>query len=273
MIASKKFLNQPKTFWAQVKLISMSLGYSGKDNIKVYSAEEIAACLEKKGLKSDHIIKEGVISTEGKLLVDYFIHRSKSLNECAKTNLMKREEAKAIFEDLLSKSKVEVSIPYNKQKGDKRHYAYLTGIVSILTANTLGHANFDNDPRSLIVITNEQEPIQTLSRRVDGAFPSTTNPKAIWEIKEYYGTTTFGSRVADGVYETLLDGYELRELEMISKIRVGHYLIVDDRFTWWECGKSYLCRMVDMMHEGFVDEVIFGKEVLTRWPEIVKKWK
>src|ERR1700753_768216 len=122
MIASKKFLNQPKTFWAQVKLISMTLGYSGKDNIKIYSAEEIVECLKNKGLKSDHIIKEGVVSAEGKLLVDYFQHRAKSLNECAKPNLMKREEAKEIFEDLLAKSKVEVHIPYNKQKGEKRHY-------------------------------------------------------------------------------------------------------------------------------------------------------
>ena len=38
------------------------------------------------------------------------------------------------------------------------------------------------------------------------------DPLAVWEIKEYYYTTTFGSRVADGVYETLLDGMELREL-------------------------------------------------------------
>jgi len=28
----------------------------------------------------------------------------------------------------------------------------------------------------------------------------------------YYYTTTFGSRVEDGVYETLLDGMELEEL-------------------------------------------------------------
>lgn len=251
----------------------MTLGYSGKDEIKVYTASDIAECLTNKGLKSDHIIKDGVVSAEGKLLEEYFKHRAKSLNECARPNLMKREEAKAVFEELLAKSKIDVHLPYNKQKGDKRHYAYLTGIVNLLTANTLGHTEFDSDPRSLIVITNQQEPIQTLSRRVDGAFPATTNPKAIWEIKEYYGTTTFGSRVADGVYETLLDGYELRELELISQIRVKHYLIVDDHFTWWSCGKSYLCRMVDMMHEGFVDEVIFGKEVIERWPKIVKTWK
>ena len=48
---------------------------------------------------------------------------------------------------------------------------------------------------------------------MDGGFPSITNPLAIWEVKEYYYTTTFGSRVADGVYETLLDGMEIEELE------------------------------------------------------------
>jgi len=47
---------------------------------------------------------------------------------------------------------------------------------------------------------------------VDGAFPSTVNPIAVWEIKEYYTQQTFGSRIADGVYESLLDGMELEEL-------------------------------------------------------------
>lgn len=51
-----------------------------------------------------------------------------------------------------------------------------------------------------------------MSRRFDGAFPSTINPILIWEIKEYYYTTTFGSRIADGVYETQLDGYEIKTI-------------------------------------------------------------
>jgi len=51
------------------------------------------------------------------------------------------------------------------------------------------------------------------------------NPIAIWEIKEYYYTTTFGSRVADGVYETLPDGLELREAKENLKIHVEHNLI------------------------------------------------
>ena len=95
----------------------------------------------------------------------------------------------------------------------------------------------------------------------------------MWEIKEYYGTTTFGSRVADGVYETMLDGEELKELEEKENIKIKHYLIVDDKFTWWDKGKSYLCRIIDILNSGLVDEVIFGREILDRWPKIMKSIK
>lgn len=104
------------------------------------------------------------------------------------------------------------------------------------------------------------------------AYPSPVDPDAVWEIKEFYGTTTFGSRVADGVYETMLDGLELRQARNESNRRLRHYLILDDRFTWWDCGRSYLCRVVDLLHMGLVDEVLFGREVLTRWPRIVAEW-
>lgn len=107
---------------------------------------------------------------------------------------------------------------------------------------------------------------------MDGAYPSIVDPVAVWEVKEYYGTRTFGSRVADGVYETMLDGYEFEELAEHERREIKHYLIVDDYFTWWDCGRSYLCRIVDMLHMGLVDEVLFGREVLSRWPEIVKSW-
>ena len=128
-------------------------------------------------------------------------------------------------------------------------------------------------PRALCAITDTSNRlVNVLSRWMDGAYPDVKNPKAVWEVKEYYGTTTFGSRVADGVYETQLDGYEILEAKRVSGRNIQHYLFVDDRFTWWDCGRSYLCRLVDMLHMGFVDEIIFGKEVLTRWPHIVRSW-
>ena len=273
MIPSPKYLKQPKSFWAQVKLVSMTLGYSKNDSIKEYTLEEITECLKKHSLSVEHLMDSAnKPTTEGKILINYFKFRSTVLNRLAKPNFMKREQAKVEFDKLYKKYKPKVLIPLNKQKGEKRHPSYLTGIINILTEATLGNLNFDADPRKLIVATKNQKALHTLSRRVDGTYPSTTNPTALWEIKEYYGTTTFGSRVADAVYETMLDGYELNELRLKEEIDIKHYLIVDDRFTWWECGKSYLCRLIDMLHEGYLDEVIFGKEVLVRWPQIVKSW-
>ncbi|KLC26193.1 hypothetical protein TB9_20905, partial [Xanthomonas perforans] len=89
---------------------------------------------------------------------------------------------------------------------------------------------------------------------------------------QYYYTTTFGSRVADGVYETLLDGLELQELEQNEGMRAQHILIIDSHRTWWVSGKSYLCRIIDMLNMGLVTEVIFGREVVDRIPQIAQEW-
>jgi len=128
------------------------------------------------------------------------------------------------------------------------------------------------DPRELTSVTLNGAPLRTLARRVDGAFPKIINPIAVWEIKEYYYTTTFGSRVADGVYETLLDGMELEELRTQEKIDVKHYLMIDDYNTWWNMGRSYLCRIIDILHMGYIDEALFGYEVVERLPLLVKEW-
>ena len=169
--------------------------------------------------------------------------------------------------------KPKCPLPMNKQKGAKKNHAFLTGIVNMLVEASIGGTSCDYDPKRLTTITRNRMPLRTLSRRVDGAFPSVINPITIWEIKEYYYTTTFGSRVADGVYESMLDGYELEELEMVAKRKIHHVLIVDARFTWWVKGKSYLCRIIDMLHMGLIDEVLFGREVVVRVPELARKWK
>jgi hypothetical protein len=121
-------------------------------------------------------------------------------------------------------------------------------------------------------LIGQKQPVWTLARRVDGAFPSSINPIAVWELKEYYYTTTFGNRVADGVYETLLDGMELEEVREREGIDIKHYLMLDARYTWWDCGRSYLCRIIDMLHMGYVDEVLFGSEVIERLPSLVGEW-
>ncbi len=48
--------------------------------------------------------------------------------------------------------------------------------------------------------------------------------------------------------------------------------MIDAHYTWWECGKSYLCRIVDMLHMGYVDEVLVGREIFSRLPSLVNSW-
>ena len=57
-----------------------------------------------------------------------------------------------------------------------------------------------------------------------------------------------------------------------ENIHVKHYLMVDSHYTWWVDGKSYLCRLIDMLNMGYVDEVLFGFEVIERLPNLVKEW-
>lgn len=65
---------------------------------------------------------------------------------------------------------------------------------------------------------------------------------------------------------------EVEELAVSESVEVLHYLIIDAHYTWWDCGKSYLCRIIDMLHMGYVDEVLVGREILTRLPLLVKGW-
>jgi len=185
---------------------------------------------------------------------------------------MDAEQARTEFIKLKQSLCPKCPIPLNKQKGKKKAPAYLTGIVNMLIEANAAGLPCDYDPRELTTVTLNGVPVRTLARRVDGAFPKTVNPIAVWEIKDYYYTTTFGSRVADGVYETLLDGMELKELRINEKIDIKHYLFLDAHYTWWVKGRSYLCRVIDMLHMGYVDEVLFGRETLERLPEIVKEW-
>jgi hypothetical protein len=63
-----------------------------------------------------------------------------------------------------------------------------------------------------------------------------------------------------------------RELREREGVHVKHYLMVDAHHTWWECGKSYLCRILDRLHMGYIAEVLFGREVVSEMPRIVREW-
>lgn len=270
-----KFLRQEKSFWAAVRSLSQEIGYTvrGEGEILVPSYDQMAAAYVSLGLDPISIKDTANNPTPlAQLLHEYFSYRAEILTRYVEPNLMDVTKAKALFDKLYAEIKPSRPIPMNKQKGEKKSPAYLTGIIMMLIERESKNAECDYDPRKLTTVTKNGSPVRTFARRVDGAFPTSVNPIAVWEIKEYYYTTTFGSRVADGVYETLLDGMEIEELREHENIDVKHYLFVDAHYTWWTCGKSYLCRMIDMLHMGYVDEILFGQEVVSEMPRIVAEW-
>lgn len=275
MRPDEQFLKQPKHFWANVRTLSQLLGYTHRTTkqIKIPIPSEAKTVLNGIGLNSDHLLDDlGQLTAFGQTLFAYFKHRADVLNDFVKPHLMNVDQAKALFTDLRAQLDPKCPLPMNKQKDTKKNYAYFTGIINMLIEASIEDLPCQYDPRELTTVTFNGAPLRTLARRVDGAFTSTVNPIAIWEIKEYYYTTTFGSRIADGVYETLLDGLELEELREHENIEVKHYLMIDDYNTWWNDGRSYLCRIIDTLHMGYIDEVIFGAEAVERIPILAKEW-
>lgn len=274
MKADHRFLNCSKSFWATVRSVSQIIGYTarGEGQVKIPTINEIISTFQRLGLNIDHVITNGKPTNFAYQLIEYYKYRADILNNYVEPRLMDVKRAKNEFNKLFRKLKPSCPIPMNKQTGNKKAQAFLTGIVNMLIEANAGSIACNYDPRELTTITRDGLPLRTLARRVDGAFPAAVNPVAIWEIKEYYYTTTFGSRVADGVYETLLDGMELEELNESENMHVFHCLILDAHYTWWVCGKSYLCRIIDMLNMGYADEVLFGYEVVERLPTLVKNW-
>jgi hypothetical protein len=281
MKPNERFLKQDKSFWANVRTISEVVGYTKKgkkrsdpSQVRIPTFLEVKEAFQKIGLNSTHIVgEEGHLSSFGQVLFDYFTYRADILNAYVEPRLMNVTKARNLFNELRESHQPTCPLPMNKQKKEKKDYAFFTCIINILIEANAEGLPCNHDPRKLTAFIRNDAPLRTLARRVDGAFTSTVNPVTIWEIKEYYYTTTFGSRVADGVYETLLDGMEIEELRDHEEVEeVKHYLMLDAYDTWWNKGRSYLCRIIDMLHMGYVDEVLFGYEVVERLPLLVKEW-
>ena len=275
MLPDGRFISLPDHFWASVRAISESTGYSDRNEnrVKAPTRAEILKAIQVRDLDINYFLDDRGCFTEfGLTLRDYLKYRADALNDYVKKYLMNAEQAGQLFRRLKKEMNPQCPIPMNKQRGDKKAPAYFTGIINMLIEDNLNGNPCNYDPGKLITVVQSGQLVYTSSRRLDGAFPSTANPVAVWEVKEQYYTTTFGSRVAAGIYESLLDGMELAELRRQRDIFVKHYFMLDAYDTWWLKGRSYLCRIVDMLHMGYVDEVLFGYEVVERLPSIVQGW-
>lgn len=269
MQANVNFKSKPKYFFEAARLISERHGYSSRRSKTVDSEVKTISSVQANDIfKTLGIVEDSSVNTRD--VCEYINYRAQLINAEVEPNLMNREQAKLLYESEKATKNPRTPPLMNKQKGEKRHESFLACLVQIQAEALLGYGNFNNDPQRLAYLTNQKNQLtKCFARRFDGAVPGIENPKVVWEVKEYYGTTTFGSRVADGVYETLLDGYEIVEAREHGHT-LHHYLFIDDYFTWWSLGKSYVCRIIDMMHTGHVDRVYFGKQVVSQFPADLK---
>ena len=287
MIADDAWRNQSQVFWNYVRVISENLGYSRSGKVLRHSEKDIRRALINLNLSTDINVTIGQ-------LVQYFHFRADLIETTIATYLQTPNEARTLFEEVVAryttsvtsrfnqngqenarvytvKNGVPVIAPYNKQKGHKREIDYLTAVSNILISHHLVGEDFDQDPHRLPVVTESGIIQGAMSRRMDGAYPSCVNPLAVWEFKCYYYTTTFGSKISDAVYIASLDGYERDEIFNNTARRIYTTLFLDAYSAWLEQGKSYLCRIVDLLHRGSIDDLVIGAEVLTAIPEMVKK--
>jgi len=111
--------------------------------------------------------------------------------------------------------------------------------------------------------------LHVTARNLDGAIPSLSNPSIVWEIKEYWGEKSGGSKMSDAVYECNLVGRELREFEDRTEHRhVDHIVFVDGK-PQWASRQSDMRRLIDLFHQGLIDHLFIGREVESDWRELL----
>jgi hypothetical protein len=148
MEPNSDFLDQPPVFWANVRAIGETVGYTerGHGTIKVPSLAEMSGAMLARDLGTAHITdSKGAPTNLGKRLQDYFGYRAGVLNDYVEPRLMDVDRAKAEFAGL----KAELCpgrncpLPVNKQKGEKRAKAYLTCMVNMIVEANAGEFGCD----------------------------------------------------------------------------------------------------------------------------------
>lgn len=269
MRANPAFLGQPERFWTVVQTAGDELGYKGRSSSNrgplSHSVDDVRAALGRRGAV------EPSMESWVYFAVEYMAFRAELLQRYVEPALMNREQASAEYSRLLAAGPWSSPTPLNQQAGETgKDPRYLTGMVNILTEAALGGYYFNANPQHQISLTIDGIPSKMMSRRLDGIFPITMiDPRACWEIKEYYGGTS-GSRINDGLNEIRLDGHEIWQSG--RRDLMVNYAIVDGYDAWWKSNYSLLCQLIDILHKGLVTELLFGRQVLTDWPAVVRGW-
>lgn len=271
MFANEDFQGQGREFWSYVRLVSEQAGYQprGDKVVKEYDVEDLQETVEETGINAKPIL--GGFSEQttdlGNDVLDYLNYRSEQV-EVALDRIRTRDQAVDEFEEFSEGFQMDTE-QLNKQ-GSSQSLIFANSVNLVLEKET--GVDFNPNPRTLPTVLDDKNSLQmTLPKWPDGAFPTARDPRAIWEVKEFYSSTTFGSRIADAIYEIMLFNEELDTLRNETGMEVELYLMTDG-YEAWQSGVSYICRIIDILNMGYIDAAIFGEEVFTQWPDIVDEW-
>lgn len=173
--------------------------------------------------------------------------------------------------DFCKKNKFKVGATKTSNQSHHQSSKALIAAVSGIAEQSCKKAKVDVelDPQRRAV-WNLKNGLHVSARNLDGAIPSLQSPKAIWEIKEYWGKTKGGSKMSDAVYECHLVGLELRLFESQKNVHIEHIVFVDGKEQWGH-RKSDLLRFIDLLQQGLIDQLIVGEEVETEWAPLSEK--
>jgi len=184
-------------------------------------------------------------------LLSKYIEGAKTAQTMARGALRTEAEALAFCEDL------GATVLTTKTRSKDHHQsskALIAAVSAIATkACTDAGTTVETDPQRRLVWATSAG-LHVSARNLDGAVPTLVNPTIVWEIKEYWGVTSGGSKMSDAVYECQLVGREIREYEEHSKTKIIHIVFLDGQAQWL-ARMSDLLRFIDLEHQGLIDHL------------------
>ncbi len=141
MKADPRFRGRDEAFWAYVRALSEKVGYTdGSDEngkkVLAPTSQEIHSALVNLGLDTSEVEGPNGPTALGAALVEYFAYRANALNG-VRSQFMCADAARGFFAEVRKTVGFEIHFPMNKQKGEKKKPAYLTGSVIALLEEEL----------------------------------------------------------------------------------------------------------------------------------------